>query len=431
MKTVSNIIRDKKYNFRSSVQAFLPRKAFVPLKKDGDENFSCIVNVGDTVSEGQIVGFFLNEDGSKKYVHASIPGKVESFETCSYPDGSRGTALKVKLSGFFSFLGKNVKHSDWNWYSPDEILDRISEKGVPNTFVDGRDLSSDIKNCKVQKGRFLVVRMFDDDPSYVTDSFVAEIHVKEILTGVNIVSKAMKASGIVFVLPKSKKMDIPDDIFGSTPVFKTTVDETKYPCGFVQNLVHAVKKAPKKDEKEKIFNQISQFGIFVDPETLYSVYEAVVLEKPVVEKFVHATGNALKSSAIFKVRLGCTVEDLMKQCGGFDKPLGKIVINGILTGDSVANMDTIITKDVKSVNFMPKKELEDQNRTACIRCGKCRTICPEGLYPDLIYRHSNGGKKIGKDMISTVELCSACTLCNTVCPSRLPLCQTIENLRKF
>jgi electron transport complex protein RnfC len=132
---------------------------------------------------------------------------------------------------------------------------------------------------------------------------------------------------------------------------------------------------------------------------------------------------------LLRVRIGTTIRSLMEQCGGCDRALGKIIVNGVVTGDCVESLDTIITKDVKSVSFVPKSELSDQERNPCIRCGKCRSICPEGIFPDLIYRHCNGGKKIGREMLSTTALCSGCCLCNSVCPSRLPLCQTIDNLR--
>ncbi len=432
MKTVSNITRDKKYYFKNSVRSFLPQHALVPLKKDSEENFTCIVNVNDVVTEGQIIGFFMNEGGTeKRYVHASIPGRIESVESCNFPDGSRGTALKINIGGSFSFLGKNIKPNEWQWYSPEQILTILSESGVSNTFGRGEDFASQIVNCKISKGRFLVVRMFDDDPSYETDSFVAGSYIKEVLEGAHIVAHTMKAQGIVFVLPKKSEIDISDDEFGTLPVFKTYVDVTKYPSGFVQNLVHIVRKTPKKTDADKIFDSINQFGIFVDPETLYSVYEAVVLGKPVVETFVHVTGNSLRASALFKVRIGTTVGNLMNQCGGCDKKPGKIIMNGIVSGDSVASLDTIITKNVKAVSFVPSRELNDENRNPCIRCGKCRTICPEDIFPDLIYRHCNGGKKIGKDMLATAGLCSGCCLCNSVCPSRLPLCQTIENIRNI
>lgn len=429
MKTVSNITRDKKYNFTNSVRAFLPRHALVPLNKEGEDNFTCIVNPGDSVTEGQIVGFYMDDESGKKiYVHASLPGKIESFEQCGFPDGKKGSALKIRVEGSFSFLGKLVQANEWQWNNAEQILAAISEKGVRNTFGKPEDLAVQISNCKVQKGRFLVIRMFDDDPSYETDTFVAKKHTKEILEGAHIVSHALKAKGIVFALPQKSPVEISADEFGTLPVFKIAMDDTRYPTGFVQNIVHAVKKAQKTQEQE-LFDSISQFGLFIDPETLYSVYEAVVLGKPVVESFVHVTGNCLRSSALLRVRIGTTVRSLMEQCGGCDRALGKIIVNGVVTGDCVESLDTIITKDVKSVSFVPKSELSDQERNPCIRCGKCRSICPEGIFPDLIYRHCNGGKKIGHEMLSTTALCSGCCLCNSVCPSRLPLCQTIDNLR--
>ncbi|MBP5751347.1 MAG: SLBB domain-containing protein, partial [Treponema sp.] len=329
--------------------------------------------------------------------------------------------------GAFSYLGKNIHQMEWQWYSRNELLDLIADKGVINTFDSSAPLYQQIANPDVEKSRYIVVRMFDDDPSHKTDSFVAQAFTKEVVEGSRILAKAIDAKGVVFVL--SKKMNVQIEAEGPLPVLIVKTDGKKYPSGFKQNLVHIIRKAAKTSEQES-FNSVNRFSLFVDPETLYSVYEAVVFGKPVLETFVHVEGSCLQTAAMLQVRIGTTIKSLVNQCGGFKTKPSKIIINGMITGCSVETLETAITRGVKSVAFVPAKELNDHRQNLCVRCGKCRLICPEEIYPDLMYRHCNGGKKVGKDMIATSILCSGCGLCNSICPSRLPLCQTIEQLRK-
>ena len=430
MKTVSNLVPNEKKQFESSVRAFLPRYALVPFRQHDELEYQCIVKQGDVVSEGQVIALSLNEKTQKKaYIHAPIPGTVISLEDCMQPDNEMGPAVKIRMEGAFSYLGKNIHQMEWQWYSRNELLDLIADKGVINTFDSSTPLYQQIARPDTDKNRYIVVRMFDDDPSHKTDAFVAQSFTKEVVEGSRILAKAIDAKGVVFVLSKKMNVQIDTEVFGSLPVLFVKTDGKKYPSGFKQNLVHIVRKASKSSEQEA-FNSVNRFSLFVDPETLYSVYEAVVFGKPVLETFVHVEGSCLQTAAMLQVRIGTTIKSLVNQCGGFKTKPSKIIINGMITGCSVETLDTAITRGVKSVAFVPAKELNDHRQNMCVRCGKCRLICPEEIFPDLMYRHCNGGKKVGKDMIATSILCSGCGLCNSICPSRLPLCQTIEQLRK-
>ncbi len=429
MKTVSNLVPVERYEFPDSVRAFLPKFAVIPMKKDPDSDFTCIVHENDFVTEGQIVGFSMREGSiHKSYVHSPVAGRIVAFEKCMLPDGSDCDGLRIRMEGAFSYLGKELRPTEWQWNSPEQLLNTIEEKGIVNTFGKPLDLAMQISQCKVSRGRFIVVRLYDDDPSHMTDSFVAKRHTAQVIEGIHILSHALKTQGIVLLKQKKSQLEIKDDEFGSIPVFSMEVDNKKYPSGLVQNIVAMVKNAPKESGQE-IFNDISEFGLFVDPETLFSLYEGIVLGKPALESFVHVSGNSIRSSAMLKVRVGTSIRSIVNQCGGFIIPPAKIIVNGIIMGSEVKSLDTSITKTVKSIAFVPSRNLSDDHSSPCVRCGKCRIVCPEGIYPDLMYRHSIGGKQVGSDMLRTFMLCSGCGLCNSICPSRLPLSQTIELLR--
>ncbi|MBO5607853.1 MAG: hypothetical protein J5930_08165 [Treponema sp.] len=429
MKTVSNLVQNKKEKFEISERSFLSPCAIVPFKHARNLSYTCIVKEYDRVTEGQIIGLTMDENTNEKsYIHSPVPGMVQSIEECFLPDGTKGACAKIRVEGAFSYLGKNLPPSEWQWYSASELLNTIAEKGVVNTFGSGEDLYRQIVRCNVSQGRFVIVRLFDDDPSHQTDTFVASHYTRQVLDGVHIVAQTLKAQGIIFAVPRKSSIEIPSDEFGTMPVFTLEVDVRRYPSGFRENLIHLIKKASKTPE-QKIFDRVSRYSLFVDPETLYSVYEAVTFGKPVVETFVHVTGSCLASAAMLKVRVGSTIRSLVDQCGGFRSKPAKIIVNGMVQGSEVIDLDTAITKTVKSIAFVPKKQLCDQVGSTCIRCGKCRAICPEEIYPDLMYRHTLGGKQIGRDMLRTATLCSGCALCNSICPSRLPLCQIIAALR--
>ena len=431
MKTISGLIRSDDKEFPEAVNAFLPQYALVPFNRLSQKRFKCAVSVGDHVREGQIIAVPLKSDnGIDAAIHAPIPGKVMGVGRCCLPDGRLGLALKIKLEGSFTFLGKKMGRSDWKQLPPEDILRTFLTKGVVNTF-DGTpaSLALQILKCKLPSSRFLVVRLFDEDPSRMTDTFVASRYEAQIMEGAAITARAMAADGIIFILPRKH---VPLEHIGMVKDFSTLsveVDDRKYPTGFRENIVQQVRKFVRNSPNEA-FAGISRRCVFVDSGTLHAVYEAVVLGIPVMERFVHVTGSCLRSAGMFRVKIGTTIGMLAAQCGGFKSTPAKIIVNGMATGFAVNSLDMPVDKEVKAVAFVPADELRNQTVSECVRCGRCRRACPEGIFPDLLAVSVLQGGSLDKGLASTALLCSGCSLCSSSCPSMLPLSQTIAIIRK-
>ena len=424
MASVSDFVSEDKGAFSVTVNGFVPRTAYVPFNQ-GDSAAVVLVNEGDHVLEGQTIA-----KGKDSSVQATIPGIVESISVVQFPDGRQGKAAKINLGGTFSYVGK--KHGKVNWQSFDAstILLMMAEKGLVNTFEGCESLSGQIKKLHAKSARILAVRLFDDDPSRVTERFIAQIYLKEIVEGSAVIAKAMKANGVVFVYDSKMALDLSDDQKSLFPMPMTNcgVSVEKYPAGFAHDIASSVKKmgagAP--------FAEIGNRDLYIDAVTALAAYNAVVLSIPLMERFVHVTGDCLNAGAIMKVKIGTTMGDLAKQCGWFKQQPAKIVVNGIVTGFSVSSLSIPVTKLVKSVAFLPAKKALRQYDEQCIGCGDCRKICPVGLYPDMLFRsfqHGRDGTELEKQYAATSLLCTNCALCNAVCPSRLPLSETAMLLK--
>ncbi len=433
MKKINNFVHTEKIPFTQAVRSYIPTVVTVPFCQTKGKDFISIVKVGEQVKEGQPIAIAVDSNNKELEAqsHSPVPGEVISIEQCSLPDGCVGLSAKIRLGGEFSFLGKQIEKTDWKILTDEEIITAFDEKGIFNTFNHSVLLSKQIKECNLKENRFLVVRLFDEDPSRCTDSFVAEKYTAKVVEGSLIIAAVMHAQGIVFVKPKGSLISIDTESI-DIPYSIVEADTTIYPQGFLQNLVHTIKKFCKnsKNSLNKEFTKINHKSIFIDPETALSVYQGIVYSEPVMERYVHVTGNALKASGMFNVRIGSTISALARQCGGIKKFPSKIIINGMIIGNAISTMEAPVTKDVKSVAFVTASDLDDQTLSQCVRCGMCREVCPEKIYPDLLFRHKIGGKPVGPDFLKTCRLCSGCSLCNCVCPSRLPLSQTIEMLKE-
>ena len=428
MHHVHNFVQSEKMPFEDSVRAFLPHCSYIPLSQEKDSSYSCLVHKGETVCEGQVIA--VAEDSRKKNsdIHSPIPGKVEDIFETPYPDGRKGQVVKISLSGSFSYLGKKKNGIDWKSFSPDYLESLFIQKGVDNTFSVPHSLASDISDSKKHKSSVLVVRCFDSDPSLMTDSFITEHYFDAVAEGSFIIAKALDAKVVVFAFSEGKEFSLDKYDFGKIEKKSCLVDTRFYPCGFKNDLIKAVKALAT--DKESISNSVNHKSLFIDSVTALAADDAVVYGKPAVERFVHVTGNCLRSAAMFCVRIGTTIGSLALQCGGFKSECGQIVINGLLSGFSVDSLDVPVSRNIKSVVFIPANEMHRERTAPCIRCGQCRSVCPQGLFPDLVYRNETGGKHSGLQLLEFSRLCSDCGLCNSVCASRLPLAQTMKLLRK-
>ena len=411
MKTVHNFVKSERELFSSSVRSFLPQTAIVPFSK---KEYRCVVERNAVVSEGQVIALSEGDGQNAEALHAPVPGKVTDITQFSVSNGKTKSAVCISMAGSFSYLGRHQEKTNWKTFSEDYLLSAFSQKGVVNTFYIPKPLCSEIKSCTLSNNRFLVVRMFDEDPSRLTDTFISQNYSSSVVKGAFYIAKSFSAKGIIFVCPK-KNFTPPDFVeLGDFPYLCVFADTERYPSGFKSNLIQYIKKNSKTISSE-LFGEVNDKSLFVDSGTALDVYNAVTYKMPVVEKIVHVTGDCLRAAAMFKVRVGTPISALVEQCGGLKKPVAKILINGVLIGSSITSMDIPITKGVKSITFLPVLALNNQNLSPCIRCGKCRFSCSENLYPDLLFRsYMQGTPKTDEKLLRTAIFCSECNLCNSV-----------------
>lgn len=404
------------------LNAFIPSEAIISLSQDDLGQTSCLVKENDVVTEGQIIA--TGRGLRSSVIHSPVPGIVSGFVSCSMPDGRRTEAVKIKMKGEFSLFGKPKTETIWKSFPSSSLRRIIADAGVINTFSKHLPLAYQLEEHIEKKiPPVIIIRMFDEDPSNIVDRFVAEKYNTQIAEGAAIIASALDTEDIVFVYPSDYSGN-----YASLPEIKNVmavpIDTSFYPCGGAREILQAIVK--------KGFWGTNSLAdkLFLDSSTVFSVYEAVVHGVPAVEKIIQVAGDALVGEGLLKVRLGTTIRALASECGGFEKDNPKIIINGLLAGTNISDFDTPITKYVKSIFFMKNKASMRPKVTECIRCGRCRAICPSNLKPDILYSSFHHKHNIPQEYIQTAKDCTDCMLCNSTCPARLPLYQTISILKE-
>lgn len=417
-------INTKKFKFRedfftSIEDSYVPKTVFIPLGEDFNEEIP-LVKTNSLVKEGQLL-FRSLKTGA--YIHSSIPGTLTEYKVVSLPNGKKSKAAVIRMDGEFSVLGKLLKKNSWSAYTDTQITSIIEEAGIRNTYKKDIYLGNQLSSFKpaYDSNNVLVARLYDADPSCETDRFIAKTYTKEVFEGLRIIAKVIHADAIIIL--HSKLLSFPEEIqsFNESnfSVSFIPVDAMKYPQGNTREI----------NKKLKQYSKHSSNCFYIDSSTAYSVYNAVLYNTANINSIVQVSGDALRKEKMFFVKHGTPIRKLVEECGGFVFPPSKIIINGMIKGISIADPDTPITNYIKSITILASKSVPNQEQTNCIRCGDCHRACSANIHPDSLFMSYQYNIEFSKEITDMASLCNKCGLCNIVCPSRLPLFQTISLLK--
>ena len=164
--------------------------------------------------------------------------------------------------------------------------------------------------------------------------------------------------------------------------------------------------------------------------TCLSVYEAIVLNKPVIERVVTVSGGAIKNPSNLKARIGTSFRTLIEDCGGFSEEPAKIIAGGPMMGFTVYDLDTPVTKGTSGILALTAKEIKAARPTACLSCGRCISACPMGLNPTRLFKlidYNLNDESAEAGLMDCVE----CGSCAYMCPAHIPLVQGFRKGKKI
>ena len=156
--------------------------------------------------------------------------------------------------------------------------------------------------------------------------------------------------------------------------------------------------------------------------TAFAAYEAVRFTRPLLQRIVTVTGSAIEQPKNVLARVGATFEDIVRFCGGIKGDAGKVISGGPMMGVAQYSLDTSVTKGTSGIVLLTRDEIPQFVSDACIRCGRCVTVCPMRLNPSALsifverMQFDDAGEY-------NVNDCIECGCCAYVCPSKRPLVQ--------
>lgn len=401
------------------VNAAIKGTLIIPMSQHIGAPAECLVNVGDEVKEGMLIGKAAGFVSAN--IYCSVPGVVKEIKDIYLANGMKTKAVVIETSGNFEQLRLGSEKNEWQDLTSKEIIDKIAEAGIVG--LGGATFPVNVKYMVPpgSKVETLVINGVECEPYLTADHRLMLEKTENIFQGIRIIAKALNAQRICVGIEENK----PDAIAKMEEYsVKNGGDieivplKMKYPQGDEKQLLKAIinKEIPSGKLPIAIGAVVSNIG------TVNAVYEAVVLNKPLYERVVTVTGGGVKNPGNFKVRIGTKVGDLLEDCGGITDDAVKVIMGGPMMGFPIYDLDTPVIKGTSGILVLSASEAKKAPRTECIRCGRCIKACPIGLQPTKMFKKINSGKYADALNLNLMD-CKECGCCSFVCPANIPLVQ--------
>lgn len=408
------------------IKEVLPKGDLIyPLSQHIGAPAVAAVKKGDHVLKGQKIadaGGFVSAP-----VYASVSGTVKGFVKHLNPTGSNVDCIVIENDGEYQEV-EYAPVKPLEELAKDEILTMIGDAGIVGMGGAGFPTRVKLSPKEPDKIEYIIANCAECEP-YITADYRRMLeNTEELVSGMRVVLSMFDNARGIFGVEDNKKDCIAklQEAVKDEPRMEVRVLQTKYPQGAERQLIYALTKRAINSTMLP-----ADAGCIVDNvETLIGIHNAVINGKPLTERIVTVSGDAVVSPGNFKVLLGTNQSELIEAAGGFKKEPEKVISGGPMMGFAMITLDTPVTKTSSAILAFQEDEVAKVTSTACINCGRCVDACPSRIIPSRLADHAERHDEASFVSQNGLE-CVECGSCSYVCPAKRPLKQSIGSMRKI
>ncbi|MCH5250463.1 MAG: electron transport complex subunit RsxC [Lachnospiraceae bacterium] len=415
-----NLSKDK------PIKAVLPKGDLVyPLSQHIGAPAKPIVEKGDHVLTGQKIaeaGGFVSAP-----IYATVSGTVKAIEPRRVVTGDSVMSIIVENDGLYEEV-EYPKVKPFEDMSKEEIINCIKEAGIVGMGGAGFPTFIKLSPKEPDKIEYVIANCAECEP-YLTSDYRRMIEEPEkLVEGLKIsLSLFDNARGILAVEDnKPDCIEILKNLTKDEPRISVKALKTKYPQGSERQLIYAT-------TGRKINSSMlpADAGCIVNNvDTIVAIYHAVIDGKPLMNRIVTVTGDAIADPRNFIVRIGTNYHELIEEAGGFKEDPVKIISGGPMMGFAIFDLDVPTTKTASALLCLTEDDVSYMAPSACINCGRCVEVCPGRVVPKMLSEYAEHYDE--EEFLSHNGMeCCECGCCSFVCPAKRPLTQTIKSMRKM
>lgn len=415
----------KRFSKDQPIQTLLPKGDLVyPLSQHIGAPANPVVKKGDHVLKGQLIadaGGFVSAP-----VYASVSGTVKGLEQRFNPAGSRTECIVIENDGEY----REVEYEPVKplaEMSREEILEKIAQAGIVGMGGAGFPTRVKLSPKEPEKIDYIIANCAECEP-YITADYRRMLeYTDDLVSGMRVVLQLFPNAKGIFAVEDNKKDCI--EKLKSTVANEQRMEVaalmTKYPQGAERQLIYAVTKRAINSSMLP-----ADAGCIVDNvETMIGIHNAVVARRPLMERVVTVSGDAVSAPGNYLVLLGTSHQELIEAAGGFTVQPKKLISGGPMMGFAMVTADAPVTKTSSAILAFKEDEVEKSRETACINCARCVDVCPSRIIPSRLADYAIRHDEEGFVAMNGLE-CVECGSCSYVCPAKRPLKQAIGSMRK-
>ncbi len=371
-----------------------------------------LVKVGDKVKQGQLIA---SQDGFiSSNIYSSVSGEVVAIED---KINSRGAVEK------YIVIDNDDKYE--KEYLPildnptaQEIVERTQQAGLVG--LGGAAFPTYVKLSPKTAVDTLIINGAECEPYLTCDYRIMLEKSEQIAQGIRLVAKALGVTKIMVGIEANKPQAI--SIFEKFDDFEVVVLKKQYPMGSEKHLIYCC-----VGRKVGLGKLPSDVGCVVQNlATCLAIYEAVRLGKPLFERVMTVSGKGINRPKNLLVKNGTDYKSIIEFCDGKSDNVIKIVEGGPMTGVAILSLNMFTKKATSGLLLLESSEINIEEPTPCISCGRCASVCPMRLMPMDVSFYSNAGDFEKAATLGGALACIECGSCAYICPARRPLLQNIR-----
>lgn len=388
-----------------------------------------IVKKNDPVLVGQIIA---ETDGFvSSNIACSCSGKVKALEKRRNVAGAMMDCIVVENDGQYTPIADWSKREDLSRISNEEILNRIKAAGIIGLGGAGFPTHVKLSPKDPDAIKYIIVNGAECEPYLTCNDQMMRSKADEIVEGVEILLQLFQSAVGVICIENNKPEAIAameKAVQGKNNISVRGL-KTKYPQGGERSLIQVVAGIDYPITKLP-----ADAGCIVENVgTVYAIQRAVLYNEPLISHVLTVTGDAVKSPANFWVQEGTNYRELLEACGGVKDGVEpkKALAGGPMMGIAMSSLDVPVQKNNNALTLLSFDEIEtaEEQVTPCLRCGRCTTVCPMGLMPQMMAAAVEFGDLERYDKKLYGLDCIACGSCTYICPAKRPLTQMFKQTK--
>ena len=412
------------------LQLFDPKGEMVfPLQQHIGKPARPIVKKNDPVLVGQKIA---EADGFvSAHIFSSCSGTVKALEKRRILTGQMADCIVIENDGLFAAAEGFGKPDNENDLTDNDIIQRVQDAGVIGLGGAGFPTHVKLRPKNPEAIQYVIANGAECEPYLTCNDQLMRVHSAEIVEGLELMLRLFTNAEAVIAIEDNKPEAIAAMKAATLGHTRIQVMEmrTKYPQGGERSLISAIAGVDFP-----ISRLPADVGCLVDNVgTIYAIQRAVLYREPLFRQCFTLTGEAVANPGNYMVRVGTSFAELLEAAGGLKEgvTLRKALVGGPMMGIAVGSLDVPIMKQNNGLTLLaedPAEEAEKQ-MTACLHCGRCTTVCPVGLMPQVMCDAADmGNYERYEKKLHGLE-CVQCGSCTYICPAKRPLMQTFKRAK--